>query len=149
MSALYEKDFYAWCSDQAQKLKSGQTDLDFANLAEEIDSLGRQWRNELVSRLKILFQHLLKWHYSSSDIREWHKNSWLASIRCQQREIPEFLESHPSLRASMEEDLAKAYKKARFDASIEGRLVYEDLPVSCPFSLEDALKEGWLPGDRY
>ena len=76
--SLYESDFHAWCVDQADNLKNHKFgELDWENLREEIESLGRQWRRELISRLKILFVHLLKWELSPSDVKEWQKNSWL------------------------------------------------------------------------
>jgi hypothetical protein len=42
MSETYEQDFYAWTVQQAELLRSGKLrDLDFENLIEEIESLGR------------------------------------------------------------------------------------------------------------
>jgi Domain of unknown function DUF29 len=64
---LYEVDFHAWTREQAQLLRARQWErLDLENLAEEIESLGRQQRQELRNRLSVLLAHLLKWHYQSS-----------------------------------------------------------------------------------
>lgn len=39
---LYDTDFYGWTSQQARLLRSGQiASADIANIAEEIDTLGR------------------------------------------------------------------------------------------------------------
>ncbi len=60
-SGLYETDFYAWTIEQAKFLKDGVWDcLDISNLVEEIESLGKQQRQELRNRLGILLGHLLK-----------------------------------------------------------------------------------------
>ncbi|MFL5123282.1 MAG: DUF29 family protein, partial [Microvirga sp.] len=43
--SLYERDFYAWLQDQAAKLRArSHNDLDWENLAEEIESVGRSER---------------------------------------------------------------------------------------------------------
>ncbi|HEY9742417.1 MAG TPA: DUF29 family protein [Coleofasciculaceae cyanobacterium] len=50
-SGLYETDFYAWTIEQAKFLKDGVWDcLDISNLVEEIESLGKQQRQELRNR---------------------------------------------------------------------------------------------------
>jgi hypothetical protein len=49
----YERDFFAWTQEQAQILRARETlELDWDNLAEEIDSMGRRDRRELESRLR-------------------------------------------------------------------------------------------------
>ena len=64
----YEKDFYSWTQEQAELLKHGRfSDLDIANLIEEVESMGRSEKRELESRLTILLLHLLKWKYQ--DVR--------------------------------------------------------------------------------
>ena len=64
MRLLYETDFYAWTLEQSQLLKKGDfSHLDIANLVEEIESLGKQQRQELWHRLGILIGHCLKWDY--------------------------------------------------------------------------------------
>jgi hypothetical protein len=66
MQSLYENDFYAWTQEQAQLLRHHQwSQLGLPNLIEEIESLGRQQRAELRSRLKVLIGNLLKWEYQS------------------------------------------------------------------------------------
>ena len=46
-SNLYETDFYAWTLEQSQLLQEGNfKHLDIANLVEEIESLGKQQRQE-------------------------------------------------------------------------------------------------------
>jgi hypothetical protein len=47
-TTLYEQDFYAWTQHQVELLRSGKFEgLDIDNLVEEIDSLGKQQRQEL------------------------------------------------------------------------------------------------------
>jgi Domain of unknown function DUF29 len=44
----YEDDFYAWTVEQARLLRMGELSaIDAANIAEEIESIGRSDRREL------------------------------------------------------------------------------------------------------
>lgn len=57
----YEQDFYGWTQWQVQVLARKQvSELDWQNLQEEVQALGRQEYRELVSRLSVLLGHLLK-----------------------------------------------------------------------------------------
>jgi hypothetical protein len=45
----YEQDFYAWTQEQARMLRAGAlAHLDIPNLVEEIESMGRSEKRELV-----------------------------------------------------------------------------------------------------
>jgi uncharacterized protein DUF29 len=58
----YEADFFAWTQGQAQILRARATlGLDWDNLAEEIESMGRRDRRKLESRFRRILHHLLKW----------------------------------------------------------------------------------------
>ena len=73
MRADYERDFYSWLMEQARHLRQSRLDaLDRDNLAEEIESLGREQFNKLVSALRVLMAHMLKWdHQPSLRSRSW------------------------------------------------------------------------------
>ncbi len=111
---LYERDFYAWPMREAgllQRLAQGERvndALDAANLAEEIESLGRSQKREISSRLRVLLTHMLKWQYQP-DARS---GSWKATIREQRRELEAVLEDSPSLRSIVPERIAPAYQRA-------------------------------------
>src|SRR5260221_11170598 len=69
LPALYDEDFVAWTEQQAQALRSvarGSTNqpLDWENLAEEIESLGKSDRRELRSQIYRIVQHLAKLQFS-------------------------------------------------------------------------------------
>src|SRR5207237_1518879 len=65
-SSLYEQDFYAWTQEQAKLLREGAWKcLDVVNLVEEIESLGKQQRQELRNRLGVVLGHLLKWEFKT------------------------------------------------------------------------------------
>ena len=56
-SPLYDRDFYAWSREQAELLRAGKLDrADIEHIAEEIDSMGRTEKRELVNRLSVLLR---------------------------------------------------------------------------------------------
>ena len=64
LNKLYDHDIHAWTQQMAELLKQRRfQELDVAHLVEELETMGRRDRQELVSRLKILLGHLLKWQY--------------------------------------------------------------------------------------
>ena len=63
----YDKDFHAWAMEQAVLLRAGRlAEVDADNTAEEIESLGRSEKRELVNRLSVLLAHLFKWQLQPS-----------------------------------------------------------------------------------
>jgi hypothetical protein len=144
-SGLYETDFYAWTIEQAKFLKDGVWDyLDISNLVEEIESLGKQQRQELRNRLGILLGHLLKWEFQSSH----RSKSWLATIREQRRRIVDLLEESPSLKPYLPEVLEKAYQDGVDLAVRETSLNYNDFPEQCLYSLEQVLDSSFFPSQK-
>src|SRR5260370_26858480 len=79
-SQLDDRDFFAWSREQAELLRAGKlAEADIEHIAEEIDSMGRTEKRELISRLSVLLHHLLRWRYQP----EKRSPSWEASIRVQ------------------------------------------------------------------
>jgi hypothetical protein len=143
-SSLYETDFYAWTQEQASLLRKHQwNQLDLLNLIEEIESLGKQQRQELRNRLSVLIGHLLKWEYQSS----MRSRSWLATIRVQRRDTLRLLKDNPSLKSYLEEVLAEAYENGRDLAMGETDLPEQTFPVECPYSLTEILDNSFYPGE--
>lgn len=107
---IYQTDFQAWTKAQIEILRNQEWHkLDLENLIEEIDTLGRQQRQELRNRLAVLIDHLLKWQYQS----EQRSRSWLATIRVQRRDILRLIKENPSLKSYLEEAILEAYQYLR------------------------------------
>ncbi len=65
-NGLHAVDFFGWTAQQAARLRAGRiAEIDREHLAEEIEDMGRNLQRELVSRLTILFIHLLKWRFQT------------------------------------------------------------------------------------
>jgi predicted RNase H-like nuclease (RuvC/YqgF family) len=134
---LYEKDFFAWTQAQADALRRrSANELDWENLFEEVESMGRQQRRELTRRLAILLGHILKWE-NQSDQRS---RSWANTIRHQQREITDLLEENPSLNAALPQAWQKALELGRDLAAYETGLVSEDIKLDASITFDSAME---------
>jgi hypothetical protein len=132
----YEADFYAWTIGQVKFLQEEKWNcLDVPNLIEEIESLGKQQRNELTNRLGILLGHLLKWEFQPSH----RSKSWLSTIREQRRQVLRLLKQSPSLQSYLQEAIEDAYESGLDLAVGETLLDYENFPQECPYSQEQIL----------
>ena len=143
MSDLYESDFYRWANEQAALLRAGRlSDADIANIAEEIESMGRSEKRELVSRLEVLLTHLLNWQYQP----ERRGASWEASISNTRDALASHMADNPSLKPKQPEAMASAYRRARRTAAAETGLPESTFPTACPWSFELATDDGFWPG---
>ncbi len=113
--SLYERDFVRWSEEQAHALRSAAESrtnlpLDWENLAEEIDGLGRSLRSELRNRIATILEHLFKLSLSrAADPRD----GWVETIMRERIEIEALIEESPSLRSSLPDSLPPAERKAR------------------------------------
>lgn len=138
----YEQDFYAWTQKQSQLLRLGDFQgLDLENLAEEIESLGKQQKQELRNRFGVLIGHLLKWEYQP----QLRGKSWKITIDLQRDEITELVDENPSLKPYLEEAIAKSYKQAIALVVKETPLDKDDLPSQCPYSFAQILDQNFYP----
>lgn len=140
--STYDTDFYAWTQEQAQHLKMRKWEyLDLENLVEEIESLGRQERQQLMNRFGVLLGHLLKWQYQPS----YRSHSWQATIREQRRKILRLLEANPSLQTFLPEALQLGYEDGVDLAIAETNLPDATFPATCLYTLEQVLDAEFLP----
>ena len=142
--SLYDSDFHAWTQAQARALAERRAaDVDWANVAEEIDSLGRSDRRSIASHLEILIAHLLKWRHQP-DLRG---RSWDVTIYSQRKEIAKLLHESPSLRDYPAEVFDTVYPHAVRLAEREAVLYGGVFPASPPFTVEQALDDDFRPSD--
>ena len=144
MNALadYETDFYLWTQQQAALLRQGQFNrvaLDAANIAEEIESMGRRDRFSLRSYLHNILLHLLKWQYQP----ERRGTSWKLSIRNGRHQVRNLLKESPSLKPQLAAIADDEYPNARENAADETGLPLTTFPETCPFTLDYITGDYW------
>jgi len=140
--SLYEQD-YVQCLEVMTSLirERNYEQLDWDNLLEELESMGKNEQRELESRLIVLLMHLLKFQYQPSR----RSKSWQNTIRNQRTEIELLFKKSPSLRARLAFFVEEAYPVARFDAADETGLPLEVFCDRVLYSLEEILDKSWLP----
>lgn len=139
---LYEQDFYSWALRQAELLRARRfADLDVENVAEELESLGKEQAHKLESALRVLLLHLLKWKYQPQR----RSRSWRGTIVRERINAERVLEENPGLKPHRERLFATAYRGARKEAAAETGLPLATFPEAAPFSLAQALDEEFWP----
>jgi len=140
--SLYETDYVKWIETTVEQLKQQNYDaIDWENLIEEIEDMGRSERRSLESNLTIILLHLLKWQFQP----ERRSNSWQLSIAEHRRRIRKAFKDSPSLKPYLEEVLAESYEDAIELASIETGLPASTFPRSSPYTSTQVLEAGFLP----
>ena len=134
MNKLYEQDYSQWAEIMADLLASGDfTQLDIENLVEEVRDLSKRERDALLSSIRLILHHLLKWDYQP----QLRSRSWLVTVQRERSNIVDYLADSPSLKKYMtDEYLDKVYKKAKLDAIAETGL---NMPDVCPYTFSDVL----------
>ena len=141
-SALYDTDFYAWSLEQAALLRAGHLGhADIERIAEEIESMGKTEKRELISRLTALLIHLLKWRFQP----ELRGAGWRLTIEEQRLQIALHLADNPSLKALQTQALANSYRLAVIGARRETGLGAAIFPQTCPWSFDETIDTDFWP----
>jgi hypothetical protein len=142
VSERYADDWAGWIAAQARHLRRREVgEIDFENLAEELDALSRKDRLALSSQLRRILVHLIKWRHRPSKRSE----SWRRSIDQGRSAMEELIEESPSLARVAGERLAKVYEKARREAARQTKLPLETIPETCLWSVDQVLDHDYLP----
>jgi len=98
-SPAHEVDLAAWATAQAALLRAGRIgEADLANIAEELDEVGKSQRLTLASHVGTVIEHLMKLQ-ASRVIQP--PNGWRSTIRRSRDRIGKLLQASPSLRREL------------------------------------------------
>jgi hypothetical protein len=141
LHSLYHRDYYHWLETTIRQLKNQAFDqVDWSNLVEELEDMGRSQKRAVYSNLKIVLLHLLKYKYQP----EKRSNSWRSSIREHRQRLRRDFQESPSLKGYLQEIFAETYQDARALAADETGLDLTIFPQDSPFSPEEALNLDYL-----
>jgi hypothetical protein len=136
----YETDFYGWTQEQGEFLRQKLFDkIDWENIAEMLEDMGRSEKRQLESRLEVLIMHLLKWKYQPN----LRSRSWQLTIKEQRIRLEKLLRENPSLKAKLGEIKQQIYPLAVIMAEKETGLSV--FPEICPFEIEEILGFEFFP----
>jgi hypothetical protein len=146
-ASLYDADIVAWAEQQAEAVRMlarNRPDLtnaiDFENIAEELECLGRSELKSVTSPLRNVLVHILKGYCDSASlsVRQWtsETENWLTEIR---------KDFTPSMRPKIDlEDLwSDAGKRVARELTLYGVAMPPGIPASCPFTLDQILAESF------
>jgi len=111
---LYERDFLEWSRVQASALRARDFDaVDWANVIEEIETLGRTERRSLRSAIRDILEHRIKIDHGLNRDPE---RGWQQTITNQRGDAETILSDNPSLRGEVLSVIDEEYVRARRDA---------------------------------
>ncbi len=150
MSDLYDSDVVARSERQAALLRrvaAGEAvndQVDWRNIIDEVETVGRSERPALGSHIAMVLEHLIKLRASPAQDP---RNGWKTSVRRARISIAKVLKDSPSLRSAVPEMIVEETPSARM---IVASILEEngEQPVvaidSMTFTLEQVLGD-WFP----
>lgn len=139
---LYATDYVEWIESTVAKLRrQDYAHVDWQNLIEEIEDMGRSERKSLKSNFIVIVLHLLKWQYQP----QMRGGSWAGSIVEYRRRVRDAIADSSSLKPYLQEAYQDWYGDAVRQAIAETQLDPETFPVTCPYSLPEILDFDSLP----
>ena len=139
-STAYETDYNQWLKETVKHLQERNFEqVDWDNLIEEIESMGKSDRRALMSLLTRLIEQLLKLAYWQEEKKR-SGNHWAAAIVNFRAQIQQRLEDSPSLRP----ELAAMYDKV-YPVAIKSVSQLFSLNSDAHISLEQTLDDNWFP----
>lgn len=145
----YDTDLVLWAEDQARALRDAASTasnlpIDWENVAEEIEALGKNQSRELASRISTVLIHLLK--LTASPATE-PRAAWRETIREQRHGIQRVLTDAPSLRRTIptviQQELPGAQERVLDTLADYGEQPGEDI-TRIAFT-EDQVIGRWFP----
>jgi hypothetical protein len=113
MADLYDSDVAAWAEQQASALRRrAANEIDWNNVAEEIEGVAASQKREVRSRLRVICEHRLKWRHHPRR----RAQGWRSTLDEQRRQLEELFEDSPSLCGFAERALPAAFVNGRQDA---------------------------------
>ena len=142
LKELYTEDESIWIFENVKLIREGKIDeVDWVNIAEELELMGKSQFREVYSRMKELILHLLKWKFQS----RFRGSSWESSIRKQRGDLGEIFNDSKNLKDYAVENFERAYQDAKKLAATETGIERNIFPVNSPFKLEEIMKEEFFP----
>ncbi len=136
LKTLYETDDVEWLQETVKLIKNHQFEqLDLENLIEELEDLGREKKNAVVSLLEQIIRHLLLLQYWTREVEynKVHPEEEIYNFRVQLRR-----KITTNLRNYLDSEFDSIYQDALGFVKIKTQNSV-DFPLECPYTLEQLL----------
>jgi len=141
----YERDYYGWIQRNVRAIREERLeDVDWVNVAEELEDMGKSEKRALRSQLARLMANLLKWS-QQPERRRASEHSWRATIEHARESVSELLDKNPSLRRVLPQLLPAAYREALAQVVSETNLPKQHFPAACPWAFDEMMPEDFWP----
>jgi hypothetical protein len=136
---LYEQDFNLWINETVKALKTKNVAaMDWDNLIEEIEDMGKSQKNALESYLQRLIEHLLKLQYWTEEKERCYRG-WRSEVVNFRNRIKRILKKNPSLNNYLIEVYSDIYEDAIATMSEQFHI-----PLNETIELEKVLKNDYF-----
>ena len=108
---LHDRDFNLWTEEIKKAIANRDLDnMDWDNLLDEIDDMGKSDKRALRSYIQRLIEHIFKIKYWESE-RERALNGWKIEVINFRTQIANILEDSPSLKNYLADNYRKWYQQ--------------------------------------
>ena len=109
---LYDRDFNLWIEQMTTALRTRDVEaMDWQNLLEEIEDMGKSEKRSLECYLERLVEHILKLKYWDAE-RERCRNGWMREVTNFRNRIKRILKKNPSLNGYLKAEYSDIYQDA-------------------------------------
>lgn len=161
-SDLYHADCYTWALQQAAALRRGDFEaVDWENVIEEIEDVGKSQKRAWESQCRRLVQHILELKHWQPEDPEVGRG-WILSVQNARIEMEDTIDENPGLKSERDEMLRNAWRYGRklaaielanYDSGSEEVRGYKEakrkwmqlIPEACPYTVEQIEDEEWWP----
>jgi hypothetical protein len=137
---LHDHDFNLWVEETKKAIQNRDFEnMDWDNLLDEIDDVGKSEKRSLESYLERLIAHILKLQYWSAE-KERNYKHWKVEIINFRRRIKRLIKQNPSFNSL----LAEIYSEVFHDVVDAWKIEFDIPESSCFIELEQILAEDYF-----
>jgi 2-polyprenyl-6-methoxyphenol hydroxylase-like FAD-dependent oxidoreductase len=139
LEKLHERDFNLWAEQMMIAVKNQDLNaIDWKNLMDEIEDMGKSEKRSLESYLERLVEHILKLQYWEQE-RERNYKHWQVEVVNFRNRIFRLLDRSPSLKKYMQDIYLRVYQDA-----VSAQQIEFEIPNNSFISLEKILQKDFF-----
>ena len=136
---LHDRDFNLWIEQVKCTLSNRDiSNMDWDNLIDEIDDMGKSEKRSLESYLERLVEHILKLKYWEQN-RDRNYRHWQVEVVNFRNRIKRLLKRSPSLKRYMKEIYIEVYQDA-----VDSQKIEFDIPEDNFIELEKIMEKNYF-----
>jgi hypothetical protein len=149
----YDTDVYAWSQRQGallRRLAAGErvndADLDWPNIAEEIEAVARSERGSVTSYIANIIEHLIKLEAAPANDP---RTGWRTTVRRSRVRLEVLLRANPSLKRLVDDLVVEGTESGRrlAEISLTEHGEVPRIPLETLTYTADEVLGDWLPDD--